>query len=217
MDNNKDRDETPNWIFAEYLNNLPINHSFNFNFMFRNDNLMNWSYPIASEDIYCDVTNKAGFKERVQPDPTPDTCAVNKYYFNVFTTNIDDNLLDINGNLLNNVIINTLSLDNNGDPIHEWSRDDAAQKWADGKYGIVLWSSHGSRRGAVIHRNNTATLEDYYPVHTFQASCQTGWPEDPDNLATSLLRHGAVTTIAASRNAWGYSTKFENGVFQLAT
>ena len=60
-------------------------------------------------------------------------------------------------------------------------------------------------------------MNDYYPVHTFQASCQTGWPEDPDNLAFSLLKNGAITTIAAVRNSNGYSTRFNEltGKFEV--
>ena len=175
--------------------------------MLRNDDLSNWTYPAGSD--HCNVAGKDGFKEDVTPDPNPNPneCVINKHYSSYYNANLNNNVPNDPENVdLNNVIINTLPVDDQNNTIHEWSGDDAAQKWADGKYGIVLWSSHGSRKGAVIDINDIATLEDYYPVHTFQASCQTGWPEDPKNLATSLLRHGAVTTIAASRYAWAFTS-----------
>ena len=193
MDDHDDWDETPNWLFAEEMDSvLSENQSFTASFMLRNDNLMSWTYPIALANIYCDVKDKDGFKERVLENLPPDTCAVNKYYSRFF-----DNVSLNKDNVIEN---------NPGNP--GWSSDLAAQEWRDGKYGMVLWSAHGSRQGAVIRTGNIATLEDYYPVHTFQASCQTGCPEDSGNLAVSLLRNGAVTTIAANRSTNGESTNF---------
>lgn len=46
-------------------------------------------------------------------------------------------------------------------------------------------------------------LDTEWQTLTFHASCQTGWPEDPNNLGYVLLRRGAVGTVSASRNSSG--------------
>ena len=194
MDNHTDRDETPNWMFAEDLNALPINHGFTFDFLMRNDDLLDWIYPIELES-YCDDTNKGGFKLRQESDDE-DVCKVDKYYSNFFPSELAT---------FNSVDLNIDWEENDGG---RSKNTQIMKKWTLGRYGVVLWSSHGIRTGAVINEEYVSNLNDYYPVHTFQASCQTGWPEDPDNLAFSLLKNGAITTIAAVRNSNGYSTRF---------
>ena len=210
-----DFDETPNWLFAEEINHIHnniSNSSFHFEFMLRNDDLPD-SYPLGhtkcsplSEQDDDEDDDVAPRQFRRFDGNNGGVCEVTKLYSNFFP-------FDINNT---NITINNIISDNNNKH-HKWSTSDAAQQWASDKYGMVLWNAHGSRYGAVINTfnpnspndpDNVVTLEDYYPVHTFQASCQTGWPEDPDNLALSLLRHGAITTIAANRNTNGKHTNF---------
>ena len=211
-DNHDGWDETPNWLFAKKLNKfLSGNQFFTYRFMLRNDDLSGWTYPVGSD--FCNVADKDGFKDNPDP-PTPNLppnlCEVNKHYSRYYNANLnnDPNDPDDSDNIIdaNSVIINTLRRNNNGDLI--WSGDQAADEWRDGKYGIVLWSSHGNRRGAIIDNGDIGILEDYYSVHTIQDSCEVGWPEDSDNFAVSLLRNGAITTVAANRNTYGELTNF---------
>ena len=203
MDDHDDWDETPNWLFAEELNNvLSENQSFTSSFMLRNDDLENWAYPVSLNSWCADKGNLK--KKQESPNPN-DECWVNKYYSRFF-----------NNVSLNNVIVNNVIVDTNNNDTHYWSTLHAREAWVEGKYGMVLWNSHGNRRGAVIDTGNVLALEDYYLVHSFQASCQNGWPEDSDNLAVSLLKNGAITTIAANRNTNGNPTKFNSstGTFE---
>ena len=45
-------------------------------------------------------------------------------------------------------------------------------------------------------------LDDTHPSFTFQASCNTAWPETSGNLAYALLREGGICTIGATRESW---------------
>jgi len=78
-------------------------------------------------------------------------------------------------------------------------------EWKEG-YGMVVWATHGGQEhgDAVFHRDDTPELNDSKPALTFQASCNTGWPENHNNLGYSLLKEGAVATVAASRVTWEY-------------
>lgn len=96
--------------------------------------------------------------------------------------------------------------------------------------GVLAWSGHGGHGNVTTFENyssymneqgkevlstpglsdmlvseETRLLDDRWPTLTFQASCQTGWPEDPNNLAYALLRRGAVGTVAGSRNTYSLS------------
>jgi len=73
-------------------------------------------------------------------------------------------------------------------------------EWING-YGMVTWHTHGGETGAshVMNTANVGALDDAKPSFTMQASCHNAWPENPDNLAYSLLKHGAIATIAGTR------------------
>ena len=99
--------------------------------------------------------------------------------------------------------------------------------WNSGDYGIVFWSGHGSYDGALrkywasddnsdglpspdemiwesfMSSLYTDTLLDTN-VFTYQCSCLNGYPEYSDNLQYSLLKNGAICTVAATRPA-GFS------------
>ena len=77
--------------------------------------------------------------------------------------------------------------------------------WDDG-YGLVTWWGHGSVYTAlsIMDSLGCALLDDAKPAFTCQASCNNGFPEYPGNLGYRLLRHGAVSTVCATR-ASGYS------------
>jgi len=78
-------------------------------------------------------------------------------------------------------------------------------EWANsGGYGLVTWSTHGWQEGAVglITSANTTSLNGSSPAFVFQGSCENGWPEDATNLGYSLLEHGAIGTVSASRVSW---------------
>ena len=73
--------------------------------------------------------------------------------------------------------------------------------WGAGKFGLVIWHAHGSAEGSecIITSSRSSLLNDDYPSFTFQSSCYTGKIEEPNNLAYSLLKHGAVCTVASNR------------------
>jgi len=86
-------------------------------------------------------------------------------------------------------------------------------EWKNG-YGMVTWHTHGSETVAshVFDVANVSFLDDTKPSFTMQASCHNAYPENPDNLAYSLLKHGAIATIAGTR-----MTTFQYGDYNAFT
>jgi hypothetical protein len=93
-------------------------------------------------------------------------------------------------------------------------------EWKNG-YGMVTWFTHGWETGAVnvFSTWRCTNLDDTKPSFTFQASCSNAYPETKTNLAYSLLKHGAVSTVGATRmsqygvgytppSAWGVNQDF---------
>jgi hypothetical protein len=86
-------------------------------------------------------------------------------------------------------------------------------EWATG-YGIVTWWTHGSREGAshIFDTGAIPALDDDTPAFAYQATCLNGYPERDTNLGYSLLAHGAIATVSAtrvssgSRGAWTYDS-----------
>ena len=73
-------------------------------------------------------------------------------------------------------------------------------EWKNG-YGMVTWHTHGGEDSAshVMDTASLGILDDNKPSFTMQASCHNAYPENPNNLAYSLLKHGAIATIAGTR------------------
>ncbi len=79
--------------------------------------------------------------------------------------------------------------------------------------GIVMWRTHGWQTGAdhVLTNDRCEDLDDTKPSMVIQTTCKNGYPEveiEPDGsrkfpLPYSLLKHGAVATISASRMSTG--------------
>ena len=69
------------------------------------------------------------------------------------------------------------------------SPENVVNEWRNG-YGMVIWAAHGAPQGVpdVITINNLQDLDDTKPSFTIHGSCNTGWPEDPLNLAYSLIK-----------------------------
>ena len=69
-------------------------------------------------------------------------------------------------------------------------------------------NDHITQRGletsdiAFMTSDACAQLNDSYPSIVVQVSCHNGRPESSTNLAYSLLRHGAVATVSATRVSW---------------
>ena len=90
-------------------------------------------------------------------------------------------------------------------------------RWSSHHYGMVWWLGHGSSSSAVLGYSSSGTcdyetlfstsdcssLDDTHPAFTYQASCLNGYPESSSNLGYSLLKHGAIGTVSASRVSWG--------------
>lgn len=83
------------------------------------------------------------------------------------------------------------------------NKNNVVNEWKNG-YGMTVWATHGSQEGAtdIFETSLCPQLDDTKPSFTFQASCATGWPENPNNLAYSLLKNGGIATIGASRVSW---------------
>ena len=117
-------------------------------------------------------------------------------------------------------------LDNSTYPVDEpLNRTNVKDAWASG-YGFVCAVGHGSATG--IYRkywrsdensNNlpdsgetslttfftsqdSSVLDDTHPSVVYLCSCNNGYPENTSNLGYSLLKHGAIATLSASRVSW---------------
>ena len=101
-------------------------------------------------------------------------------------------------------------------PAPEYHLDDRypATEWSENKYGMVIWQTHGWSQGGseVMNSGDTGNLDDEYPSAVYQGSCMTGDPDATDNLGYSLMKNGAIGTVAASRNGlyWVGQTNFTN-------
>ena len=75
-----------------------------------------------------------------------------------------------------------------------------ATEWKQGTYGLIVWLTHGGSTYAngIISRAYTTRLDDGHPAATWQGSCGNSEPENPDNLAYSILRHGGIASIGAT-------------------
>jgi len=75
-------------------------------------------------------------------------------------------------------------------------------EWING-YGMVTWHTHGGAEGAshVMNVDNLGALDDSKLAFTFQASCSNAHPETKTNLAYSLLKHGGIAMVAATRTS----------------
>jgi len=103
------------------------------------------------------------------------------------------------------------------------STENVVAEWKKG-YGLVTWFGHGSPEGAYrtvwVNDNgnnipdhnemasapfftfdDTVQLDDTRPAFVYHGSCSNGEPEVPENLGHGLLRHGAIGTVASTREA----------------
>ena len=71
--------------------------------------------------------------------------------------------------------------------------------------GIVTWLTHGGGTGAaaVMDTSTAATLNDNFPVMTWQASCFNSQPSNPNNLSYELLINGAIATVGFTEISHG--------------
>ena len=104
------------------------------------------------------------------------------------------------------------------------TEDNVIDEWQNG-YGLVCWWAHGDSTGAyryvwdhddgdcvlesgedawynLFTSSDCSYLDDTKPAHVYQCSCLNGYPENSSNLGYSLLKHGAISTVSASRVSW---------------
>ena len=79
-----------------------------------------------------------------------------------------------------------------------------ATEWSQGRYGLIVWATHGWSQGAsgIISTSDTPSLNDSFPGATWQGSCNNSEPEVQQNLAYSILKKGGIATIGATRLSW---------------
>ncbi|MCD6503482.1 MAG: right-handed parallel beta-helix repeat-containing protein [Euryarchaeota archaeon] len=117
----------------------------------------------------------------------------------------------------------------------ELNLENFIEEWNKG-YGLVFWSAHGDKYSAyrklwvrddgdgVAESDeidikpfiNVSIVERYLrpePTVVFQASCNNGYPEDPNNLQYVLLRKAAMVTIAPTREVWYPAGEWSPGDF----
>jgi len=86
--------------------------------------------------------------------------------------------------------------------------------WNGSQFGAIFWWTHGSSTYAadIMNLTNAATLDNNFPGFTFQCSCLNAYPENTSNLGYSLLKNGAIATVAATRVSWYYvgQTSYNN-------
>ena len=89
-----------------------------------------------------------------------------------------------------------------------------ATEWSQGKYGLLVWGTHGWSQGAsgIISTSDVPGLNDSYPGATWQGSCSNSEPEVSQNLAYSILKKGGIATIGATRLSWYWvgESNFQN-------
>jgi len=85
------------------------------------------------------------------------------------------------------------------------SYSNVSNVWSSNPFGLVVWWAHGLAYMAqdVIHTGSVPNLNDTYPSFTFEAACLNAYPEASYNLAYQLLLHGAISSIGATRYAFG--------------
>lgn len=83
--------------------------------------------------------------------------------------------------------------------------DIVQDEWTKQSRGLVAYWTHGEpqRAGSVFNSTRCQYLDDTKPSIVYAVSCHNGSPGSPDNLATSLLKNGAIVVTAASRNSIG--------------
>ena len=71
--------------------------------------------------------------------------------------------------------------------------------------GVVTWLTHGGGAGAaaVMDLATAATLDDNFPVITWQASCLNSLPSSTNNLSYELLINGAIATVGFTQISHG--------------
>jgi predicted outer membrane repeat protein len=90
---------------------------------------------------------------------------------------------------------------------------------SNGKFGLVVWSSHGSEFGSsdIINMPSIPLLDDNYPSFTFQASCSNSKPDVSNNFSYELLKHGGICTLGATTLSYyligaGYNKQEEDNM-----
>ncbi len=82
--------------------------------------------------------------------------------------------------------------------------NNVVNEWKNG-YGMVVFDTHGSPTSAsdIIGVDQVPQLDDTKPAFVYLVACTNAHPETPNNLAYSVLEHGGITTLGASRVSYG--------------
>jgi len=79
--------------------------------------------------------------------------------------------------------------------------DNVTDAWKSSPYyGLVVWAAHGwaTYAGQVMNLAHVPELDANYPSFTYQASCSTAFPVEPNNLTYALLKNGAICAVGAT-------------------
>jgi fibronectin type 3 domain-containing protein len=73
--------------------------------------------------------------------------------------------------------------------------------WKSRPFGLTVWLAHGTPNYAqnLMQSGDEGQFTDAYPSIVFQGSCRNADPADPSNLSYSLLRRGAIASLAATK------------------
>lgn len=78
------------------------------------------------------------------------------------------------------------------------NREAVISLWNESNPGVVVWQAHGLADYAENLLFSREAPQLTVPTHTYQVSCHTGKPEDPNNLAFAILKSSAISTIGAA-------------------
>ena len=90
--------------------------------------------------------------------------------------------------------------------INRWNTHQGFHLWAGHGNSYAFYTKNGESFYERFSSSDTGSLNNNYPSFTFQSSCSNGDPMDPNNLAYSLLKNGAIATISASNTSYYYPT-----------
>lgn len=73
-------------------------------------------------------------------------------------------------------------------------------KWAEGPFGVISWSTHGSPESAqdVLKSSYTPQLKNDYPGFEICGSCSNATPSNSRNLSWSLLKDASMGVIGGT-------------------
>lgn len=171
-----------------------------------------WEVAVGRIPYYDDITNLDSILQKfINYENSTDTLWRNNAIIGMARLDKDTPLYEC-GEQMKERILDPLSIDSDRiyesdfdvSPEYKYSSRYLGNLWEDDTYGLVFWGTHGSQVHAeyFIGTWDVADLNDDYPSIVYQGSCLNGYPENSGNLGYTILKNGAVATVASTRNTY---------------